>query len=62
MRRRIDLEDLWQGARRIAEAKLYAFSIEDVPPLPRKCPFTLDELVAYAFDSKEALGKLGTVG
>jgi hypothetical protein len=62
MRRLIDLEDLWQGARRVAEAKLYAFGIEAMPPLPKKCPFTLDELLADDFDPKRALEKFAIVG
>jgi hypothetical protein len=59
MRRLIDLEDLWQSARRIAEAKLRGFGVDGFPDLPRKCPFTLDELLAHDFDAGEAVLRIG---
>ena len=59
MARLIDLEDLWQSAGRIAEAKLEAFGVEGFPDLPRKCPFTLDELLVDRFDAKQAMLKIG---
>jgi hypothetical protein len=62
MRRLIDLEDIWRGAVRIATAKLRGYGVEGVPPLPRGCPFTLDELLAEGFDVRAALEKLRAAG
>ena len=58
MRRRIDLEDLWLSAGRIAEAKLYAFGVKGIPPLPATCPFRLDELLGADFDVNAAVRRL----
>jgi hypothetical protein len=59
MRRFVDIEDLWQSAGRIAEAKLRGFGVDRFPDLPRECPFTLDELLADSFDVENAMLRIG---
>ena len=58
MRRLIDLQDIWESAGRIAEAKLAAFGVESVPELPKTCPFTLDELLVDRFDVRKAVQRI----
>jgi Domain of unknown function DUF29 len=60
MRRLIDLDDLWESAGRIAEAKLEVFGIESFPERPKACPFTLHELLADRLDVKEAVLRIGS--
>jgi hypothetical protein len=58
MRRLIDLDDLWESAGRIAEAKLEAFGVESFPERPKTSPFTLDELLVDRFDVRKPVWKI----
>ncbi len=57
MRRRIDLEDVFRGARRMAVDD-FEDAGEPVPALPSACPFALDDLLDPDFNFDTALERL----
>lgn len=58
MRRSIDMQELWEDALGIAEARLQANGGDLAPDLPQRCPFALDEIVLRAFNFDVAFEKL----
>ena len=53
----IDLEALWSEAFEVAMHEVDASTL-GVPPIPRTCPFTLDELLAEDFTYDKAVEQL----
>lgn len=58
MRRKINMQRIWPGAVKIAGATLEAHEGRLVRKLPERCPFTIEEIVADAFDFDDALARL----
>ena len=58
MRQRIDLQQTWRLALRIAHAALREHGREIGAHMPADCPFRLDELVAEDFDFDQAAARL----
>ncbi|MDB5558306.1 MAG: hypothetical protein JWQ36_1240 [Enterovirga sp.] len=61
MRQLIDLDELWDAARRRADASLDEHGDALLPDLPQACPFSLDELTATGFDVESAVARLQEV-
>lgn len=59
MRQRIDLEALWQKARRLVRQDLDPYQRTIGAGVPERCPFTLDELLEADLDRDEAVARLG---
>jgi hypothetical protein len=57
MRRDFDHKKLWSDARRLAAGDLRDDE-HPVPPLPKRCPFGLDELVGGGADPREMFARL----
>lgn len=58
MRRKIDMQRIWRGALRVAEATLQAHEGALARNLPEQCPFLLEEIISEEFNFDEALGRL----
>jgi hypothetical protein len=57
MRQRIDIDDLWTAARRIAESALRAHCLQVRSDIRAGCPFKIDNLLANRFDFAEAAAR-----
>ena len=60
MRQRFDVDDIWQGACKEAEAALFQYGTRPSRALPTTSPFRLDELLSPEFDVDTALVQLST--
>lgn len=49
MRRKLDLETIWQTAFKVSTRELTAYNVSPRPGIPRSCPFSLDDLLAETF-------------
>lgn len=61
MKQRIDWEDMWSSARKIAASSLKMFGDDLVGGLPERMPFTPEEMTAAGFDMDAALERLAAV-
>jgi hypothetical protein len=55
MRRKIDIDAIWQNALRRTKPMLGEYDESLAPDLPEKCPLTLDEVLAADFDVDRAI-------
>jgi hypothetical protein len=62
MRQRIDLQETWDLARRLAEVSLRKHGEQLAPNLPHECPFAIEELVSRTFDQDAAVERLRAPG
>jgi hypothetical protein len=63
MRRKIDMQEIWDGAVQVAGATLEAHHGVLVRGLPKTCPFTLGDIVSTEFRFDDALAQLdGLIG
>lgn len=55
MRRRIEIDEMWPAAMKIAGAELAAYGQALLPDLSSRCPLNLEDLVGETFDVDSAL-------
>jgi len=60
LKQRLDLETIWRVACNGATRALARRSVA-VPPLPKSCPLTLDQLLDPEFDPDRAAGVIWTI-
>ena len=58
MRQLIEMQKLWQGARKAAAASLRGHGARLAADLPEECPFSLDEIISQDFDFDDSLRRL----
>ncbi|MEE7448358.1 hypothetical protein MRF4_11295 [Methylobacterium radiotolerans] len=61
MRQRIDWDELWSSARKIADSSLKMFGDALLDGLPARMPFTPEEMTTAGFDMDAALERIAAV-